>query len=203
MNPFGLNVLAQPGIDRAALLKYVDRAKPGMMVVMDDTALAQQIRAASPKTLVVHRTYHQADSRWHEVVTPKEFLDAHKPTAANGVVCQVFNEPSGAGLFAASTWIEQLVLSCPPDMTLATPNIAVGNPSEDEILAGKYDRLLKAICGTRHYLALHEYFYDDPIKESPYLCGRFQFWLQRAEQLRLPKPKIIITEFGRDAGAMR
>lgn len=200
MNPFGLNVLAQPGIDRAALLKYVDRAKPVMMVVMDDTALAQQIRAASPKTLVVHRTYHQADSRWHEVVTPKEFLDAHKPTAVNGVVCAVYNEPSGAGLFAASTWIEQLIAQCPIDMTLALPHMAVGNPSEDEILAGKFDRILKSICGSRHYLALHEYFVTDPLAETPYYCGRFTFWQRRARQLGLPAPKIIITEHGRDVG---
>lgn len=200
MNPFGLNVLAQPGIDRAALLKYVDRAKPGMMVVMDDTALAQDIRARNPRGLTVHRSYAPHDDRWHEVVTPKEFLDAHKPTAANGVVCAVYNEPSGAGLFAASTWIEQLILSCPPDMTLATPNMAVGNPSEDEILAGKYDRILRAICGSRHYLALHEYFNTDPLAETPYYCGRFTFWLRRARQLGLPAPKIIITEHGRDVG---
>lgn len=31
MNPFGLNILSQPSIARAALLKYVDRAKPSVM----------------------------------------------------------------------------------------------------------------------------------------------------------------------------
>ena len=200
MKPIGLNILAQTVGDRAALVAYIKRSVPALTVVMDAPELAQQIRAASPKTLVVHRTYHQADSRWHEVSTPKEFLDAHKPTAANGVVVQCFNEPSGAGLFAASTWIEQLIQQCQPDMTLALPNMSKGNPSEVEILAGKYDRILRAICGTRHYLALHEYFENDPLAETPYYCGRFTFWQRRARQLGLPAPKIIITEHGRDLG---
>lgn len=30
-HPFGLNILSQPSIDRAALLKWVNHAKPGLM----------------------------------------------------------------------------------------------------------------------------------------------------------------------------
>lgn len=51
--PFGLNILAATVADRAALLAWVDRAKPALMLVMDDAALAQDIRAKLPGSIVV------------------------------------------------------------------------------------------------------------------------------------------------------
>lgn len=170
---------------------------------MDSMALALSIRSISPKTTVLYRAYNPSDSKWHEVVTPQEWLNIHKPFSQNGVVVVCYNEPSSAGLFAALPWLEQVVTQCPADMTLALPNCAVGNPNEQDILSGKYDRLLRLVCGTRHKLALHEYFRSDPLTEAPYFCGRFKFWLERAAALGLPTPDIIITEHGRDLGGGR
>lgn len=201
MNPFSLNVLGQFVRDRQALRAWVQAAQPQVLLIMDSPELALDIRALSPGTTVIHRSYNPNDHQMWKATSPGEWLAAHKSYAVNGVVLQVLNEPTLDD--AAQTWLEELVSLCPSGVRLALPHFGVGNPYEKDIEAGRYDWLLRLVCGTRHILALHEYFYDDPIKESPYLCGRFQFWLQRAEQLRLPKPKIIITEFGRDAGAMR
>jgi len=198
--PLSLNILGQYARDGAALLDWVSKAKPDAALVMDSVAVAQGIRQRSPQTTVIYRAYNPNDAKWHEATTPGEWLAAHKPFAVNGVAVQCYNEPSSAGLFAALPWLEQVVAQCPADMTLALPNTAVGNPNEQDILGGKYDRLLRLVCGTRHILTLHEYFRTDPTAEAPYFCGRFIFWLRRAAALGLPAPRIVITEHGRDYG---
>jgi hypothetical protein len=202
-NSFGLNILAQTVRDRAALLNWIQRAQPAACLVMDSGELAQQVRQRSPNTLVIHRAYNPNDARWEASTTPAAWLAAHLPFAANGVALQLYNEPSPGNLDAFLSFLEGVCSLCPPNVALAFPNFAVGNPHEADILAGKYDRLLKLVCGTRHILSLHEYFRDAPVSEAPYLCGRFTYWLERAKQLGLTAPRIVITEFGRDHGGGR
>lgn len=200
-SPFGINVLAQTVHDRTALLNWLAAAQPACTLVMDSHDLAQQVRKLLPAALTIHRAYHKDDAHWFDVVSPQEWLNAHMPFAANGVALQVLNEPVITD--AALTWLEQLCAICPPDVRLALPNFAVGNPFEGDILAGKYDRLLRLVCGKQHILALHEYLIDDPYAERPYFCGRYTFWLRRARELNLPAPRICITEHGRDVGGGR
>lgn len=199
--PFGLNILANYVRDRNALLNWLTAAQPAATVVMDSHDLTQQIRKALPDSIVIHRAYNPNDAHWWDAVTPQEWLNAHLPFAANGVALQVLNEPVLND--AALTWLEQLCALCPPDVRLALPNFGVGNPFEGNILEGMYDRLLRLVCGTRHILATHEYFKDDPYAERPYLCGRYTYWLHRARELGLPAPTIVITEHGRDVGGGR
>lgn len=199
--PFGLNILAQYVRDRNALMAWLNAANPAACVVMDDANLTQQVKKALPVTTVIHRAYNPNDSRWWTAVNAQTWVDAHVGFAANGVVVQCLNEPvlDNAGM----TWLEQVCALCPPDVALALPNFAVGNPYEGDILNGKYDRLLRLVCGTRHILALHEYFHDDPAAEQPWLCGRYAYWQRRARELGLPEPRIVITEHGRDIGGGR
>lgn len=203
MTMLGLNILAQTVQDRAALLNWIELAQPAACLVMDSRELAQQIRQRSPATQVIHRVYNPNDARWEQTTTPAAWLDAHLPFAANGVALQVLNEPSPGDLDAFLTFLEGVCSLCPPDVALAFPNFAVGNPRETDILAGKYDRLLRLVCGARHILALHEYFRDAPVSEAPYLCGRYRFWLLRAKTLGLPAPRVVVTEHGRDHGGGR
>lgn len=197
----GVNALAMFTRDRARLL----RMRAGVFVVMDAPDTAQALKAANPAATVVHRSYSPNDPHWHDrradgswVFPPAQWLADHRGTAGNGVYCQVFNEPAPINLDAFLRWIEELVALCPPDLALALPAWAVGNPHHVDIERGVYDRLLKAVCGTRHALMVHEYWRDDPVAEYPYLCGRFEFWIDRAKAIGLPAPTIINGEYGRD-----
>jgi hypothetical protein len=198
MNAISVNILGQYVHSQPALLDFLKHSKPAAVLVMDNHDLAQLIRAQNPQALVIYRAYNINDAHWFDVVTPQAWLAAHKPFAVNGVALQCLNEPVITD--EAQAWLEQLVAITPADVTLVLPNFAVGNPHEADILGGKYDRILRLVCGTRHILALHEYFKDNPVNEFPFLCGRFTFWLQRADALGLPHPKIVITEHGRDVG---
>lgn len=196
----GVNILAQFVRDRGALSAWLKRAQPGAVLVMDDPPLAQTIQRDLPGATVIHRTYHPDDHRWHDVITPAGWLAAHSGTAGNGVLAQVFNEPAPGNSDAFLNWIAELVRLCPPTLALALPAFAVGNPNEEAIINGGYDRLLRLLAGSRHVLLLHEYFRNDPAAEYPYLCGRFRFWLERAKTLGIAPPRIVLGEYGRDVG---
>lgn len=204
-SPFGVNILAQTVRDRNALMTWLTAAQPAAVVCMDDHNLTQQIKKALPNSVIIHRQYNANDANWHAqhddgswVFPPQQWLTSHVPFAANGVALQVYNEPVITD--AALTWLEQLCKLCPSNVVLALPNFAVGNPHELDILNGKYDRLLRLVCGTPHILTTHEYFVNDIAAEQPFLCGRFRYWERRARVLGLPAPRICITEHGRDIG---
>lgn len=200
MNPIGINILSQYVQNQAALITYLKASNPAAVVVMDSPALAQQIKAMLPQCTVIHRAFNANDPHWETATTPQAWLTANAPAATNGIVIQAYNEPAPGNLDAFFDWIVELVAICPANITLAFPAFAVGNPNENDILNGVYDRLLRIICGTRHWLILHEYIKTDPAQEAPYLCGRFIFWLARAKTLKLSIPKIVIAEHGRDVG---
>ncbi len=201
MPDLGVNALAMFTRDRPRLLSL----RAGAFVIMDAPDHAQALKAAHPTAVVVHRSYSPNDPHWHDrradgswVFPPAQWLADHRGTAGNGVYCQVFNEPTPINLDAFLRWIEELVALCPSDLALALPAWAVGNPHHVDIERGVYDRLLRAVCGTRHALLVHEYWRDDPVAEYPYLCGRFEFWLDRAKEIGLPAPTLINGEYGRD-----
>lgn len=200
----GPNILDQFVDDPQALLDWLRFSNAGALLVMDNPARAQQIKRLLPNAAVVHRTYSPHDQHWHDrradgswTFPPAQWIADHRGTVGNGVYLQVFNEPAPINLDAFFRWLEELI-AVAPDVPLALPAWAVGNPHDKDITAGKYDRLLRLVCGTINALLVHEYFKDDPYSEYPWLCGRFEFWLDRAEALGLPAPTILVGEYGRD-----
>lgn len=194
----GLNVLAQYVTDRARIRQTT--ASAGISVVMDDPAYARSLAAANPSALIVHRTYSPDDHRWHEVMTPREWLDAHQATGGAGVTIQLLNEPNGYGnLSPLITWcVEVMQQAHERGIALCLPNFGVGHPDTVNVDNGALDPLLRAfvaypemVCG------LHEYFRDDPLNE-PYLVGRFTAIIDRCKTLGIAPPTIAITEYGRD-----
>lgn len=194
----GLNVLSMYVSDRARIQQTT--ASAGIALVMDDAPFARSLAAANPSALIVHRTYHPDDHRWHEVMTPREWLDAHQATGGAGVTIQLLNEPNGYGnLSTLVTWcVEVMKQAHERGIALCLPNFAVGHPDTVNVANGVLDPLLRAfvtypemVCG------LHEYFRDDPMNES-YLVGRFKSILDRCKALGITPPTIAITEYGRD-----
>lgn len=201
MKPFGLNILGQYLRDRNALETWLRQAQPAACVVMDNPNLADTLRVLSPSTLVIHRSYHPHDSDWQDFMTPQEWLSAYRVNP--DVLLQVSNEPNPTGLALVKyiDWLISLMrIATAQGYRLVVGNFAVGTPNEKDIQAGQYDRLLRALAESNHILGLHEYFNQAPIPDAPYLCGRFKYWLSRAELLGISRPKIVITEHGHDLG---
>lgn len=199
----GLNVLSMYVSDRARIQQTT--ASAGLALIMDDPPFARSLAAANPSALIVHRTYSPHDPNWHDrradgswVFPPADWIRDHAGTVGGSVLLQVGNEPHPVNVDKFLEWLEELVSVCPPSITLALCGFAVGTPHERDIERGVYDRLLRLLAGSRHYLNLHEYWRDDPAVEYPWLCGRFEYWLDRADALGIERPKIFIGEYGRD-----
>lgn len=196
----GLNVLANFVRDRAALSAWLKPSRPGAVVVMDDAAFAQQVKRDVPAAVVIHRTYHPDDHRWHEVTTPRAWLDAHQATGGNGVIIQCLNEPSGyTNLTALVTWcVDVMKQAHDRGIALCLPNFAVGHPDTALVANGALDGLLRALAAYPEMVCgLHEYWRNDPTAE-PYLIGRFRAILDRARVIGVDAPRIVLTEYGRD-----
>lgn len=200
--PISLNVLAMFIRDRARLLAWVAQARPSVITIMDDLALARYLRQQYPSMTVIHRRYHPDDHRLHETMTPKAWLDAHVGDAADGVIVQALNEPTASPALIA--WcVELMALAHARGIRLCLPNFAVGNPNERSIESGAYDDLLRAFARYPEQLfGVHEYWKHAPTdpRDVRWLVGRFIYWLDRAKLIGVNKPRIILTEFGRDDG---
>ena len=194
----GLNVLAQYVTDRARIQQTT--ASAGIALIMDDAGFARSLAAANPSALIVHRTYSANDHRWHEVMTPREWLDAHQATGGAGVTIQCLNEPNGYGdLSPLVTWcVEVMQQAHERGIALCLPNFGVGHPDTVNVANGALDPLLRAfVAHPEMTCGLHEYFRDDPMNE-PYLVGRFTAIIDRCKALGIAPPTIAITEYGRD-----
>lgn len=201
----GLNILAQTVADRERLLRRLGQDVHRSVLVMDEPNFAARIAGALPHLRVVHRATtsgqmdKELDKQFHLKITPEAFLLTYAQIDRRLLV-QAMNEPStDSSIRQLQAWLADLMDKTPADQKLVVGNFSVGNPSEKAIQAGDWDVLLRKLAGSRHYLGLHEYFRQDGTKE-PWHVGRFEEWLKRADALKIARPRILITEFGRDVG---
>jgi hypothetical protein len=193
-----LNVLGLPVPDVPALVAWCVVARPPYALVMDNLDIAGRIRMASPDTQIVCRKYRPDDHKLHETTSPAEFLNSVSDVPQSYIV-QAGNEPGG-DMRALAAWTAELIAKANVlGRRLAVCSFSVGNPDEDQIAAGWYDPILRGLAGSRHVLSLHEYLHDKPAQE-PWFIGRFAHFLQRADQLGISRPVVVITEHGRDLG---
>ena len=202
----GLNILDQFVQDRGALLNWIADAEPPAVVVMDGQNTAQSIRVVSPSTTVIHRAYNPNDHRWHEVISPLDWLNGHAGLAVGGVVLQTLNEPHGyTDLRSLARWSAELMaLAAAQNIRLCLPNWGVGHPDSNRIIAGELDELFRAFDRfPMHLYGVHEYAQQSAVDERPYRIGRFLDSFHRMDALGLKRPRVIATEAGRDVGGGR
>ncbi len=210
----GINVLADgnPSVNEDEMKQYLARLRPCAAVIMDSIKMYEQTLASGSVTLPIFRRYDRNDAKWHEVMTPQEWIEQHKEYFLDGAIIQVYNEPGGyQDLKPLAQWSAQLLDLAPANVRFVLPNFAVGNPDIKRINDGELDELFKALAKhKRHFLGAHEYFLSDPLKETPDsdrsddpLIGRYRVYYRRFEALGLERPQIIVTEHGRDKGGGR
>lgn len=207
---WGGNAIEEYIDDAAKLRAHWKRLKPPVMLIMSDTGstrLARDVKQDLPETEVIFRPYHPQDHRFHEYRSADEIWDMHRPYAADGLVVQVWNEPSGysnlptlAGKAASvAKYARQ------EGKRVALPTFAVGHPGEVQLAAGELDPLLREMAAdTRakpHLWATHEYGLTTTASD-PYRVGRVAAVLKRAAAIGAPinPRRVAMTEYGRDVG---
>lgn len=194
-----LNVLAQPAINTSELIAWAAAAKPPFMVIMDEIEVGRRVQMASPTTQIVFRRYRPDDAKLHETIKPAEFLASVADVPTEWLVAAL-NEPGGDQVLLTSWCVALIGQADAIGRRLALPSWSVGNPDDERTAAGLYDRLLQALAASgKHYLATHEYLFDKPLEE-PWFIGRYGMFLRRAAELGIARPKVLITEHGRDLG---
>lgn len=192
-----LNVLGLPTPDVPALLAWVAKAKPPYLLVMDEVDIGRRVQMASPRTEIVFRRYRPDDHKLYETISPAQFLDSVADVPA-GWLAQCLNEPNGNQQVMVDWLIAVIAEADRRGRRLALPNWSVGNPDTEGVGNGVYDPLWHAMAASgRHVLGLHEYAHTAPLNE-PFHVGRYKTILARFDVLKLKRPKVVITEHGRD-----
>lgn len=207
---WGGNAIEEYIDDAAKLRAHWKRLKPPVMLIMSDTGstrLARDVKQDLPETEVIFRPYHPQDHRFHEYLSADEIWDMHRPYAADGLVVQVWNEPSGYSnvptLAAKAASVAKYARQ--EGKRVALPTLAVGHPGEAQLSAGELDPLLREMAAdTRakpHLWATHEYGLTTTAND-PHRVGRVAAVLKRAATIGAPinPRRVAITEYGRDVG---
>lgn len=126
------NVHAQQVKDPARLKNHLMKLQPSAVLVLDGLGLAQEIKAALPNTLVIHRNYGitNGDEDLHKRLSPQAWLDLRGKEADGGVGLYLENEPGFSKEML--DWTALVMQLCiPRGIKLAVGNWAVGTPDPD------------------------------------------------------------------------
>lgn len=202
----GENVLAHYLYNMPATAWRIANSGAKLVVVMDDSGLAVELAKRIP--MAVHRAYLPNDSSLHEHYSPAEYLNIVRSNgSAEGVWQQVLNEPQGypqgtdtRNLIALNRWMTAVALEAVErKMRVVVGNFAVYHPERRAVIGGVFDSFLRVACLKPEYVVIgvHEYFVNFPDQERERV-GRLMNWYERASMLGLPRPRIAVTEAGRD-----
>lgn len=198
---FGYNIIASFLRDRQKAISTVGRLAPNTCVVIDDIAFARAIRSASPRTLVILRPFDSRENSLHLQMSPAQWMAQFAVAPRTEFMLYVLNEPDGyTDLRSLSRWCAEIMeIAAARGVRLCLPNFSVGHPDERRINAGELDEMLRAFGRfPQHVLGLHEYAQQSTRAERPYIIGRYQRLLERCDMLRVTRPRVIMTEYGRD-----
>lgn len=226
VQPFGFNIHLRYLKDIGKLHERMRALKPSVCVVMvddnpppkeDQTVYIQEFAARYPQTLIVARVKHDHDAGYHlpppndpekrpYVASPTDFLNKWGHLGKNNMTLYALNEPlasektDDADIQKLIKWgsevIEQAVSR---GVSVTIYNFGMGQPALNATTTEwdkRFDPLLVQLSKHRDtiFLGLHEYG-----PEERYHWGRLEFMLARCAALKIPPPRIIISEFGVDA----
>ena len=169
-------------------------------------------QSAAPGALIVCRPWHPQERFYHYphsdparryIAAPKDVLGRWGHLGREGRVLELLCDVDGSQhIDRLADWCAEVIdLATKAGITLALPSFATGNPPlpNESAWTSSHDRLLKILSAARerHYVSVHEYL---PL--APWRVGRFALWVNaRCEKLGIPAPKVLVTEYGFDAGA--
>lgn len=154
------NIHAQAIHDRDRLMRHLQAIQPVAVLVMDGLGLAQEIKAAIPGAIVIHRNWGatEGDDAAFAKVTPERWLELRAKEAEGGIFLYTTNEP-GWGEDVIDWHIRLMELAAPRRVPLVIGNWAVGTPQPEQWSIPKARRMLELLDEHRDLfiLGLHEY----------------------------------------------
>lgn len=177
--------------------------QPGALVVVNGWERARDLKQLLPNTAVIYR--HWPDNNIHRRMTPQQWVDAHAPFAAGGVIVQTGNEPATDNLPQLAQWYaDVMAIAGQRGMAVAVGSFSTGNPHHE-----RYPQLEPMWRALDHWYDLHvwsphEYFDVHLDRSLTWHIGRFLIGWKACDRLGLQRPRTIIGELavaqGMDAG---
>ncbi|MBI5667389.1 MAG: hypothetical protein HZC41_05215 [Chloroflexi bacterium] len=213
-----LNIHGHNVPDKGRLLGFLQATQPHAVLVMDNFALAQEIKLLLPETMLIYRAW--PDDGIYRQLSPEDWVN-RKVAELGGADIWAYttNEPGFSD--AALNWLVLIMeLAQPRGLKLVVGNWAVGTPGTDSDWP-RARRLLELLDQNRAtmVLGLHEYacgiitsgfiggnpqfiapetWPQDVHNLSLFHCGRFNFLVRYCRSIGLNPPRIVITEHGFD-----
>lgn len=187
----------------SGLHRRIAALRPASCLIMDfDNRRALELKRLFPSMNVVLRMYYEQDHDWR-AYSASGWMAAFGGQSADGIILQYLNEPTGYGTRSdmealTQRCMEVAVMARSQGVRLALPNFAVGHPDTAHIESGVFDPLIRELARGFHVLGLHEYAQQSA--DEAHHITRYRAWFERAAQIGVARPRIIITETGRDVG---
>jgi hypothetical protein len=149
--------------DVVYLRDHLQRLCPSTVLVMDSLSLASDLYydLRSCNTLVIHRNYSTLEGDEWVYRSPANFVQSWVAESRPHLIRYTTNEPSFGGQFSTASFVahtvETMRLARMTGITLVVGNFGVGIVRPEDIDAGVYDPLIRALADYDHYLGLHEY----------------------------------------------
>lgn len=157
----GYNTNGEAVPDMAYYLRVVSEPCSTVSLVMNNLALAVQIKEICPDAIVISRNYNPQEGDEWVLSSPQSRIDMWNREGHKEIVRHSTNEPS----FGRGRRLEEFVakecelmrLARANGITMAMGNFSVGIFEPADVNAGLFDPYLRCLELYGHYLALHEY----------------------------------------------
>lgn len=174
------------------------------VLVLNETKLALELSLRGYD--VIYRATFEGDDQYRGFDV-EAFWARVGAVAEAGIPVQWLNEPIVASAADQAEFFDayqRVSRARPTNARLVVGNFSVGNPHEGRMSSGAFDDFLRDIITNYDILGLHEYAPvledTDDVKINPWYIGRFKFWIDRCDAIKLPRPRVILSEFGYDRG---
>lgn len=175
--------------------------RPAAWVTFDG-GRARWLKDTFPESLVIYR--HMPDDNL-PVRAPDAlawYSDARRACGHdNRIIIQCGNEPTCDQALLASWTCAVMDAADADGSTVAVLGFGTGHPAPGD-WRGPLLPVLRKLAGSRHYLLVHEYFVQTGATGN-WLIGCFREALKACDLERLPRPHVIVGEFGFDLPAWK
>jgi len=197
------------------LIEHLRKAKPPVVLVLENYGLAHDIAVQFPAMKVIYRPYYGQSDAYHLIMSPADYV-ARQRAKWQGEPNIWFHTGNESGLsIEQQTW-EMNVVNLAPTMKFVVGSPATGtfpDSADKWAYADKYIRFL-VDNKDRVMLGLHEYFDIVPCVTMPNFTNRIQSWdgptrpgwhtnrfmwlIDYCDSQHIGYPNIVLTECGND-----
>ncbi len=204
---------------KKTLKEKLIRSNPAVITVLSDIAYALELKNALPKTQVIFRQFWGSEyDNIQRTTSPDEYIAIYRDAIRLGLIAYTANEPHPDELLA--NWEYEVASKV---LQLGGKSVhfnwSVGMPAVDDDKLRIFSKNLALIGKNRGKLfwGIHEYWFGHPFiefnvsprastwesvvippEQKPWVIGRHRWTTNFCDRNNIPRPMMIITEFGWD-----